>query len=67
MSNPIDEVELSPVILFRMELLIRAGYSPDNAELLASRDEIDWHRVVDILPLARAKGIEEEVIVGIFV
>lgn len=64
MSKTIDELELAPeaekVILFKMEWLILAGFSPDNAELIAS-SEADWHRACDLL----RQGANEELVLRV--
>lgn len=69
MSNQ-TETEKPPerdrVIMFKMQWLIHAGYSPDNAERLASTDSVDWHLAVDILSVAKTKGVDEQVIVDMF-
>lgn len=66
MSSP-TEFEVAPerekVILFKMQWLINAGFSPDNAELLASADYVDWHAACDAIQL---KSDEESHIVKMF-
>ena len=39
--------------MFKMEWLISAGFSPDNAELLASAEYVDWHAACDAIQLAK--------------
>lgn len=69
MSNPTEDTEITEadkVRNFRLQWLLHAGYSVQNAEDLASRTDIDWHLAVDVLPVARAKGIDEETIMRMF-
>lgn len=54
------------MIVFKLQWLLHAGYSTDNAEYIASRDDIDWHLAVDVLPVAMAKGVDEETIMRMF-
>ncbi len=61
-----DITEADRVVGFKMQWLIHAGYSPDNAEMLAKTEGVDWHLAVDIYPLAKAKGVDEQVIVDMF-
>jgi len=66
-QTELEEItETDRVVGFKMQWLIHAGYSPDNAEMLARTEGVDWHLAVDILPLARAKGVDEAVIVDMF-
>lgn len=67
MSSQTEKVpERERVIVFKLQWLLHAGYSTDNAEYIASRDDIDWHLAVDVLPVAMAKGVDEETIMRMF-
>lgn len=55
------EPERVKVVAWRYEWLRHAGYSTRNAELLAS-SSIDLHFACDALPLAKAKGHDENFI-----
>lgn len=41
--------EIERVEAWRMEELERAGYSPDDAALLALRHDVDLHRAVSLI------------------
>ena len=45
-----------------MEFLIEAGYSPDNAELLALSRDIDWHKAVDIMKHCKDEDLAMKVL-----
>lgn len=67
MSSQTEQIpEREKVVTFKLQWLIHAGYSIGNAEFIAERDDIDWHLAVDVLPVALAKGLDEETIMGIF-
>jgi len=67
MSNQTEQIpERDKVVTFKLQWLLSAGYSVKNAELIAERDDIDWHLAVDVLPVALAKGVDEETIMKMF-
>ena len=38
-----------PVLEWRLEVLIRAGYAPDEALALGARSDVELHTAVDLL------------------
>lgn len=45
--------------MFRMEQYLRMGYAEERAESLAERDDVDWHRVEDILAMCQGAGCKD--------
>jgi hypothetical protein len=45
----IPETEQERIEQWRFDELVRAGYEPDAATVIASRSDIDLHRAVDLL------------------
>jgi hypothetical protein len=41
--------ELDPVRRWRLQALVRAGYSPTDALVLSGNAEVDLHRAVELL------------------
>ena len=56
------EVEADRVREFKMNWLLSAGFSLDNARKIAESN-IDWHFAVDAMTHAKGKGYDEEFVV----
>jgi hypothetical protein len=41
--------KVDPVLEWRLEVLIRAGYAPDDALMLGARSDVELHTAVDLL------------------
>jgi hypothetical protein len=41
--------EADPVLEWRLEVLIRAGYAPDDALVLSGHSDVELHTAVDLL------------------
>lgn len=49
MPLEVSECEADAVIVWRVEILIGAGYTDEQAVVLAQNTEVDLHRAVDLL------------------
>ena len=56
-----EYTELDNVISFRMFWLLSAGWTEQNAEILANEIDIDWHRAEEL----RKKMDDEDVLMRI--
>jgi hypothetical protein len=41
--------KVDPVLEWRLEVLMRAGYAPDDALMLGARSDVELHTAVDLL------------------
>ncbi len=60
-SDDATQTELERIVAWRFEELVRAGYGPEAANLLAEHPEVDLHRAVEL----RARGCTQDTAVRI--
>ena len=60
-SYDATQIERDRVFAWRLEELLRAGYRPEAASLLAAHPEVDLHRAIEL----RARGCAHETAVRI--